>query len=174
MSYRLSDFFFLRHYTQFVTQHRGSNWSSVSLCITSWVVCVPYFQTAEPMYCIAFDSRAYGKLHECSLTFICKRPAVLAQNTLNWTRKGVLSILAISPSFSWDSKQRREIACFFTIPFSCLLGWGLFCFVGLFAIVNVETFGLGGWRKDDKAVNGNLNSLHARDYWSVCLYSQCD
>lgn len=83
--------------------------------------------------------------------------------------RSILIILAV-----FATLQIRQQMTWGNCPFHSAVWLGVFCFLGLIGIVNIESLTLGGWRKNRKAVNGELSGLHARDSWSGCLYSQCN
>lgn len=128
------------------------------------------------MYCIAFDSRAYGKaawmLLHLSLyknSWVSSKYAKLNQerSILNPCHFFYASAEIGNNPRKWPISSQSHSAAYLGV-FFVLLGFFFF------GIVNVESFNLEEWRKNNKTVNGKLNSLHARGSWSGCLYSQCN
>lgn len=165
MSYEFSVIFFLKDtIPNSVTQHRGSNWSNSSH-ILACVVCVPHIQTAEPMYCTAFDSRAYGKASWMLLHLSLYKNSWVSSKVVKLNQERSI----LNPChFSHASAERENNTGKLPVSSQSLSAayLGGFC---LFGIVNVEGFSLGGWRKNHRAVNGKLSSLHARGSWSGWL-----
>ena len=126
-----------------VTQHRGSNWSHSASRILVCLVSVPHIQTAGPVYYIACDNRAYGKdawmlLHLTlyNNSWVSSKCAKLNQE------RSILSPCHCSHASAEMANNPGKLPVSSQSYSAAYLG--VFCVVGSFGIVNIESFTLGG------------------------------